>query len=177
MSYLGLSIPICQRWSLAEQLNAGIRFIDIRVKEDEEGRFPLYHGVAFQKSYLEDDVVNVAVKFLELNPSETIILMIRIERQDETRVSLNEGFASITSRVNPSLFSFDNDIPRLSSLRGKIWVWCGYNWEYNQGGFMMKQHEKMLSLVRQDEFLAGVEEKKNFVRTTNSNADKASQMR
>lgn len=34
LPYYGLSIPICHRWSLYEQLNAGIRFLDIRVKED-----------------------------------------------------------------------------------------------------------------------------------------------
>lgn len=63
--------------------------------------------------------------------------MIRIERQDSRRVDLSDGFDRIVDKNKLSLFSFENGIPKLRNLRGKIWVWCGYNWDYQ--GFMMRQ--------------------------------------
>ena len=43
----------CQAWALADQLNAGIRFIDIRCRHLGD-RFAIYHGVIDQRISFDD---------------------------------------------------------------------------------------------------------------------------
>lgn len=42
--YFKMTLNVCQKWKLIDQLNSGIRFIDIRVMEDSKGQLPIYHS-------------------------------------------------------------------------------------------------------------------------------------
>jgi len=69
----------CQSMDLRHQLNAGIRFLDIRVEQlsnfgDEDMR--IYHGIAETDYYLEKDVIRICEAFLAQNPEETIVMMV-----------------------------------------------------------------------------------------------------
>jgi hypothetical protein len=71
--------PQCQSMDLRHQLNAGIRFLDIRVEllsniGDEDMR--IYHGVMPTDYYLEKDIISACEAFLASNPDETVVMMV-----------------------------------------------------------------------------------------------------
>lgn len=69
----------CQDLSISDQLNAGIRFLDIRVTPQGTGsisNFKLKVSHTFISSTGFKDVLNDVKKFLTTNPSETILIKI-----------------------------------------------------------------------------------------------------
>ncbi|CDF41273.1 unnamed protein product [Chondrus crispus] len=66
-----------QRWTVAEQLRAGIRFLDIRCRRDGTS-FAIHHGFCFQKMYFEDVLRDVSM-FLASSPGETILMRVKEE--------------------------------------------------------------------------------------------------
>lgn len=72
-----------QDWSLKQQLEAGIRYIDIRLKYDDyDKKFFLYHGKVYLGYEFEKDVLNVLKDFLTTNPSEFVIMSLKKEGGD-----------------------------------------------------------------------------------------------
>ena len=67
----------CQWMSITQQLNAGVRYMDIRLTR-VKGKLDVYHGTAYQGISFED-VVSDVLEFLEENPSETLIMCIKEE--------------------------------------------------------------------------------------------------
>src|SRR6185369_6685331 len=67
----------CQNLTLADQLNAGVRFIDIRCRHYNNA-FVIHHGSVYQNANF-DDVLNACTSFLQANPSECIILSVKDE--------------------------------------------------------------------------------------------------
>ncbi|GAB5553287.1 MAG: hypothetical protein Sapg2KO_28780 [Saprospiraceae bacterium] len=73
--------PECQSWTIKEQLNAGIRYFDIRVSRFGNNLL-IFHGDFYQKQTFDTAVDgNPAVfdefkNFLDANPGETIVLKI-----------------------------------------------------------------------------------------------------
>lgn len=72
--------------------------------------------------------------------------MMRIEDKEDGSSSLSYGFDKIIKKKRPELFSFDNFVPSLEKIRGKIWIWPGYNWSYK--GFSIKAKIRTGWLVR-----------------------------
>ncbi len=114
----------CQNATIAEQLNAGIRFLDIRVEKDGE-KLKLVHDIAdcknpknkSEKLYLES-VINDCKKFLSENPSETILLSYKRDdgaNQEETFDTFFENYIE-----NDPIWYKENRIPILKEVRGKI---------------------------------------------------------
>ncbi len=117
----------CQNRGIKEQLNSGIRFLDIRLKKEDVGikcvhdflscyinsrkRLPMYF----------DDVLGACKEFLSQNPSECIIMSVKRDggsSESELWQELDGGFFQ-----NPAynrLFYKDNKIPSLGEVRGKI---------------------------------------------------------
>ena len=81
MSLYGGDIVQTQSMSLINQLNSGVRTLDIRAKYDD-GNMAIYHGIFFQYAYLGNDVFSVVSDFLLQNPTETIIMHIQQEEND-----------------------------------------------------------------------------------------------
>ena len=87
----------CQDWSLQDQLNHGIRYIDIRCRHINDG-FDLYHGdVQIVSSLYSNaglkfaaDVRDVCVAFLKANPKECIIMQIKRESSDSNNTQTFE---------------------------------------------------------------------------------------
>ena len=79
----------CQDKTIAEQLAAGIRFLDIRVEMDSDGNLRLVHGStackdsAGNKLYL-DTVLSDCYAFLDAHPTEAIIMSIKKDNGDAT---------------------------------------------------------------------------------------------
>src|SRR5262245_61043075 len=68
-----------QTMPLTEQLNAGIRFIDIRVGPGFSGDLGLYHADVNLVGSFNKDVVATCENFLTAHPNETIVMAIHLE--------------------------------------------------------------------------------------------------
>lgn len=77
LAFYGGDLAQTQTLDLTEQLNAGIRAIDIRCRHIEDV-FAIHHGVIFQKTYF-GNVLDDATAFLQAHPSETIVMRVKEE--------------------------------------------------------------------------------------------------
>ncbi len=108
----------CQNLTIAEQLNAGVRYFDIRLKR-ENGVLKVYHGTVDQKLTFEE-VTTAFYEFLQANPSEALIVCIK----EETEASgTNDNFDVMVKKhidKNGSYWFTGSYIPTLGQVRGKI---------------------------------------------------------
>jgi 1-phosphatidylinositol phosphodiesterase len=108
----------CQSLTIADQLNAGIRFLDIRCRHIDNA-FAIHHGSIYQNLNF-DDVINACVTFLTSNPGECIIMCVKEEYDPSNNTrSFEQTFDSYTQK-NPSRWYLGASIPSLGSVRGKI---------------------------------------------------------
>lgn len=108
----------CQNLPLSSQLNAGVRFVDIRCRHVNNA-FVIYHGRIDQKANF-DDVLNACTSFLTNNPGECVIMSVKEEyTPDGNSRSFEQTFDSYVSK-NPGIWYLSAGIPTLGSVRGKI---------------------------------------------------------
>lgn len=108
----------CQELSISEQLNVGVRFLDIRCRH-ENNSFSIYHGYVSQNLTFES-VVSDTYHFLSTNPGETVIMSIKEEHTPENNNrSFEETFAAYVAQ-NPGKWRLASNIPTLDEARGKI---------------------------------------------------------
>lgn len=107
-----------QDLSIAEQLNAGVRFLDIRCRHIDNA-FTIHHGAIYQNMNF-DDVLNACYTFLQNNPSETIIMSVKEEYDaSNTTRTFEQTFDSYVQK-NPSKWDLGANISTLGAIRGKI---------------------------------------------------------
>ena len=108
----------CQDLTIADQLTAGVRFLDIRCRHINDA-FAIHHGQVYQNQNF-DDVLNATIGFLNANPSETVIMSVKEEytATGDTR-SFEATFDSYVAK-NPSKWYLGAGIPTLDQARGKI---------------------------------------------------------
>jgi 1-phosphatidylinositol phosphodiesterase len=108
----------CQNLSIADQLNAGVRYLDIRCRHIDNA-FAIHHGAIYQNLNF-NDVLNASINFLNSHPTETIIMSVKEEHtpSNNTR-SFEQTFDSYVQQ-NPGKWDLGNNIPTLGSIRGKI---------------------------------------------------------
>ncbi|NIF07948.1 phosphatidylinositol-specific phospholipase C [Chryseobacterium sp. Tr-659] len=107
-----------QNLSIAEQLNAGVRFLDIRCRHIDNA-FTIHHGAIYQNLNF-DDVLNACYAFLQSHPSETIIMSVKEEYDaSNTTRSFEQTFDSYVQK-NPSKWDLGASISKLGEVRGKI---------------------------------------------------------
>ena len=125
----------CHSTTIPEQLESGIRLLDIRIKV--KGHNPNYnfvtcHGNIFGGSLHFNEyqslksVLDECSAFLKNNPSEFIIMMLKIDDwngKDEAAMhdALDSLLFSATTNY-PIYNTTDADLPALGSLRGKIYL-------------------------------------------------------
>ena len=111
-------IAQCQNLSIAAQLGAGVRFLDIRCRHINN-KFYIYHGPIYQRDNFAG-VIGYCRDFLRANPSETIIVSVKeeYEARNNTR-SFEATFDDILAR-NPAPWLLSSTIPTLNQARGKI---------------------------------------------------------
>ncbi len=114
----------CQNSTITEQLNSGVRFLDIRVEKNGE-KLKLVHDIAdckspenkMEKLYL-DSVIDDCKSFLAENPSETILLSYKRDdgaNQEETFDIFFENYLD-----KDTVWYKKNCVPSLKEVRGKI---------------------------------------------------------
>ncbi len=115
----------CQNTTIAEQLQLGVRLLDIRLHH-VRGRFFLVHSRAdcFSDSACKtrlrfDDVFAQCVSFLEQNPREALVMSVKCDRGHE-KASFFPAFYDAFIRPNTSLWYLENQAPTLGECRGKI---------------------------------------------------------
>lgn len=77
-----LGIAETQNVDLPDQLNAGIRFLDIRLAHYQDNLFVHHDVVHMGKNYT--DVLEICVSFLKKNPSEFIIMLVKEESRADS---------------------------------------------------------------------------------------------
>ncbi len=108
----------CQKLSIPTQLNAGVRFLDIRCRHQND-KFYIYHGPIYQKDNFAGIVTYVA-DFLRAHPSETVVLSVQQTggARDNTR-SFEATFGDYLAKA-PGTWLVSPAIPTLNQARGKI---------------------------------------------------------
>jgi 1-phosphatidylinositol phosphodiesterase len=108
----------CQNLSINDQLNAGVRFLDIRCRHVNDA-FVIHHGSVYENMNF-DDVLNATIGFLNSNPTECVIMCVKEEYtpSGDTR-SFEATFDSYVAK-NPGKWYLGSEIPTLGQARGKI---------------------------------------------------------
>lgn len=108
----------CQNLTIADQLNNGIRFLDIRCRHIDDA-FAIHHGSIYQNMNF-DDVLTACKTFMQAHPTEAIIMSVKEEyNASNTTRSFEATFDSYVARY-PGLFSLTATMPTLGDARGKI---------------------------------------------------------
>ncbi|XP_068189822.1 1-phosphatidylinositol phosphodiesterase [Antennarius striatus] len=117
MSLYGGAYAECQSWSLASQLRAGVRFLDIRVRH-VKGNLTIHHGVSYQRAHF-GQVLEGVVDFLREHPSETVLMRIQ-ETFSETHDIYGAVVDYIHRYAHWDLLWHSRLVPTVAEVRGKI---------------------------------------------------------
>ncbi len=127
--YVWLShISKTQDLNIYEQLSIGVRALDIRV-EKSGNRLKMVHAIAkafntsnkLGKQMDMEDVLNHCYKFLQENPSETIVFQFKNDSNKENEKCFDNLYQTYILK-NISKWYLRNDVPKLDDVRGKIYL-------------------------------------------------------
>lgn len=130
MSFHGGDIGQTQSMSLTQQLQSGIRYLDIRCRH-MNNTFKIYHGIQYQYADFRD-VLSAAKAFLQVNTRETIYIMVASETTDVTPEvgntrTFTETFAAYQSEFPGLFWGYSNGNPTLGETRGKVVLIQGWS--------------------------------------------------
>ena len=113
----------CQSLSLKDQLNLGVRFLDIRLKEDNN-KLKAVHGFVDQKASFES-ITNTIEYFIEKHPQEFIIMSIKEEaKASNSNIPFED---SLKTYLDKDIYLKDTNIPeKVGDVRGKILLLSRY---------------------------------------------------
>jgi 1-phosphatidylinositol phosphodiesterase len=122
MAFFGGDAVQTQSLSLENQLESGVRVLDIRCRHIED-IFAIHHGPFFQNTFF-GDVLNITTKFLHDHPGETVLMRVKEEYNPEKNTrTFEETFRDYYWKDwNASFWKPTSDNPRLGDIRGKIVV-------------------------------------------------------
>lgn len=115
----GGNMTICQTRSLREQLDAGVRFLDIRCRHYQNS-FPIHHGRVFLHLQFAPDVRDVCLDFLAAHPSECLVMSIKEEYDPEGNTQTFEQTFLSYLDGNRDRWHLADTVPALGDVRGKI---------------------------------------------------------
>ncbi|KOG88292.1 phosphatidylinositol-specific phospholipase C [Streptomyces varsoviensis] len=109
----------CQTLTIAEQLAAGIRFLDVRCRA-VDGVFAIHHAAFYQK-LMFGDVLIACRDFLRAHPSETVLMRVKQEYSEVADAEFRKIFdVYLDGKGWRSLFRLDGTLPTLGEARGKV---------------------------------------------------------
>ncbi|MGA5067420.1 phosphatidylinositol-specific phospholipase C [Streptomyces sp. c-19] len=109
----------CQNTTIAQQLDSGIRFLDIRCRVTG-GSFAIHHGPSYQ-NMMFGDVLVACRDFLAAHPSETVLMRVRQEYSEESDATFRAVFDDyLDGRGWRSLFRIGSGLPLLGEARGRV---------------------------------------------------------
>lgn len=107
----------CQSWSLASQLRAGVRFLDVRVRH-VNGNLTIHHGVSYQRAHFGHVLEGVA-EFLTEFPTETVLMRVK-EEFSETRDIYGAVVGYVHRYAHWDLLWHSRLVPTVGEARGKL---------------------------------------------------------
>ncbi|MFB7274760.1 phosphatidylinositol-specific phospholipase C [Streptomyces sp. NPDC056244] len=109
----------CQNTGIADQLNSGIRFLDVRCRAFDNA-FSIHHA-AFYQNLNFDDVLGACRDFLRAHPSETVLMRLKQEYSTESDAEFRRIFDTyLDGKGWRSLFRLDGNLPTLGEARGRV---------------------------------------------------------
>ena len=155
----------CQSLSIAQQLEAGFRYLDIRLGDTEKGGdYPrLMHGFTncktgiFGGTLTLDAVLADCYAFLAQHPTETVIFAVKHEHGDSAVADFQRTLQGFTAAREADWLLTDT-LPTLGEARGKLVLLRRWEDEAGLGGesgvpFLWKDQRE-----REDTILAAAEE-------------------
>lgn len=119
---LGADITRTQSMSLEQQLQSGIRYLDIRAKY-HTSYFQIHHG-SVNTGYHFDDVMMTTKQFLQAHPTETVFMRFKQEQSNASDDQMEQLFHKYYNRYKESFWNPDQSEnrynPQMKELRGKI---------------------------------------------------------
>ncbi|MFD3664748.1 phosphatidylinositol-specific phospholipase C [Streptomyces sp. NPDC058659] len=109
----------CQNSTISQQLDSGIRFLDIRCRVTG-GSFAIHHGASYQ-NMMFGDVLVACRAFLAAHPSETVLMRVKQEYSEESDATFRAVFDDyLDARGWRSLFRIGGGLPLLGEARGRV---------------------------------------------------------
>ncbi len=174
----------CQALSVGEQLEAGFRYLDIRLGLAEKG-FKLKHGftdcklgpLPWDDALYLDAVLAQCFGFLKAHPTETVVFAVKQEHGDEAARVFAERLEAEIAK-NAEFWYTGTELPTLGEVRGKLVLLRRYTdgslpgdcagvpfcWTDQKGNEDLEKHVEMndngvYRLWVQDRFEYGTEDK------------------
>jgi len=118
---VGGSSTETQKMDIGAQLDAGIRFLDLRVGQTPACPLNIFHNGICQNGLSWQDVVDYIVAFLAAHPGETVIARVKNEYGDpsfdDVKAALGSHYYGASSSSGETKTN-----PTLGELRGRIFV-------------------------------------------------------
>ncbi|MCX4779376.1 phosphatidylinositol-specific phospholipase C [Streptomyces sp. NBC_01264] len=109
----------CQNTSIAQQLDSGIRFLDVRCRVTG-GSFAIHHG-AYYQNLMFGDVLAACWNFLAAHPTETVLMRLKQEYSEDSDATFRAVFDDyLNNRGWSPLFKIADSLPTLGQVRGKV---------------------------------------------------------
>jgi 1-phosphatidylinositol phosphodiesterase len=109
----------CQDLTVGAQLNAGIRFLDVRCRVTGDA-FAIHHA-AFYQNLMFGDVLVACRDFLAAHPAETVLMRVKQEYSEESDEAFRRIFDLYLDQKGwRPLFHIDAALPSLGQARGKV---------------------------------------------------------
>ncbi|MGW8766443.1 phosphatidylinositol-specific phospholipase C [Streptomyces sp. NPDC055815] len=109
----------CQNTTIAQQLDSGVRFLDVRCRVTG-GSFAIHHGASYQ-NMMFGDVLVACRDFLAAHPSETVLMRVKQEYSEESDATFRAVFDDyLDNRGWRSLFRIGDSLPLLGEARGRV---------------------------------------------------------
>ncbi|MDO4990170.1 MAG: phosphatidylinositol-specific phospholipase C domain-containing protein [Eubacteriales bacterium] len=168
----------CQALSIGEQLDAGFRYLDIRLGDAADDGPPLLmHGFTkckvsvFGSALTLDDVLADCCGFLAKHPTETVLFVVKHEHGEKPDAAM-AGALENAAAMRPESWLVTDSMPTLGEARGKLVLlrrWEGgdglpFLWEDQRGAADVSQNaavtdEGAYRLWVQDRFEYGADDK------------------
>lgn len=157
------NIAKCQWLDIPEQLNIGVRYLDIRCRHFKN-KFTIHHGPVYQHKNFSD-ILQICKKFLKENPSEFIIMSVKQEHKSaENNRSFYQTFNEYLKKEAKDIFYTKNAVPTVAEVRGKIvlirrfkapvnkelGIQAYYGWNDNRNGIVI--NNGVNRLIVQDKY-------------------------
>jgi 1-phosphatidylinositol phosphodiesterase len=108
----------CQSLSIREQLEAGVRFLDVRCRHVANG-FTIHHGAVDQRLKF-DEVLEACWSFLRTHPSESIVMSVKEEYDPANNTRSFEATFDACVQKNAAGWWLGAAVPTLNQARGKM---------------------------------------------------------
>ncbi|CAF0811425.1 unnamed protein product [Brachionus calyciflorus] len=109
----------CQKNSLLDQLNHGVRYIDVRCKHIND-TFRLHHGLFDLNFNYDTGCIDVCIDFLRQNPTETIVVLVSTEHKPKNnKLDFDDVFMKYLEKTKEHWY-LKEECPTLGECRGKL---------------------------------------------------------